>query len=153
MKQRLSLVTLGVRDKERARNFYAALGWIGTAAPGDDPVFFQCGDMIVALWDRSSLAADSGVEDGGGWGGVTLAHCVGSREEVDAITEAARAAGARVAREPAEAFWGGYTSIVIDPDGHPWEIALNPGWLLTPEGGVLLTEQPQEQAQPSVATE
>ncbi len=140
MRQRLSLVTLGVADKERACTFYAALGWNGTGGSGEDPVFFQSGDMVVALWDRASLAADSCVEDSGGWGGVTLAHCVGSREEVDAITEAARAAGARVGREPAETFWGGYTSIVIDPAGHPWEIAHNPGWTLTPEGGVLLTE-------------
>ena len=76
----------------------------------------------MALWDRSSLAADSFVDDTGGWGGITLAHCVASREEVDAITEAARMAGAIVAREPAVTFWGGYDSIAIDPDGHPWEV-------------------------------
>jgi uncharacterized glyoxalase superfamily protein PhnB len=94
--------------------------------------------MVVALWDRALLAADTGVEDNGGWGGITLAHNVGSRREVDEITEAARAAGATVAREPAEAFWGGYTSMVIDPDGHPWEIAHNPGWDLDEEGGAHL---------------
>jgi uncharacterized protein len=138
MEQRVSLITLGVRDLARARRFYEALGWETGAEPDDDVVFFQAGDMIVALWDRASLAADSGVEDSGGWGGVTLAHCVASREEVDAITDAARAAGATVGREPAGTFWGGYSSIVIDPDGHPWEIAHNPGWHVTPDGGVFL---------------
>jgi uncharacterized glyoxalase superfamily protein PhnB len=102
-------------------------------------VFFQAGDMILALWDRALLAADTGVEDNGGWGGITLAHNVASPGEVDAITEAARAAGATVVREPAEVFWGGYTSMILDPDGHPWEIAHNPGWRLTDDGGVRLS--------------
>jgi uncharacterized protein len=139
MKQRVSLITLGVRDRQRSRAFYEALGWRGVGGAGDEPVFFQAGEMIVALWDRASLAADSGVEDSGGWGGMTLAHCVASPTEVDAITDAARAAGADVRREPADTFWGGYSSIVVDPDGHPWEIAHNPGWHLTPEGAVFLT--------------
>lgn len=141
MKQRVSLITLGVRDKERARRFYEALGWRGVGGGGDEPVFFQAGEMILALWDRASLAQDSCVEDAGGWGGITLAHCVPSPEEVDSITEAARQAGAQVARQPAETFWGGYSSIVIDPDGHPWEIAHNPGWRTTSEGAVFLQEK------------
>lgn len=138
MKQRLSLVTLGVKDKARAKRFYESLGWKGTAGEGDDPVFFQAGDMIVALWDRALLAEDSCLDDSGGWGGITLALNVGSREEVDAVTEEARAAGATVGREPAETFWGGYNSLVIDPEGHPWEIAHNPFWTLDENGGVKL---------------
>jgi uncharacterized protein len=138
MRQRLSVVTLGVGDIERARAFYEALGWRGQGGTDGSPVFFQAGDMVVALWDRALLAADSAVEDNGGWGGITLAHNVASRDEVDAITEAARRAGATVAREPADTFWGGYDSIVIDPDGHPWEIAHNPGWGLTEDGAVRL---------------
>jgi uncharacterized protein len=138
VRQRLSLVTLGVLDLARARAFYEALGWRGVGGTGGEPVFFQAGGMIVALWDRSLLAADTGVVDNGGWGGITLAHNVGSRQEVDSVTEEARAAGATVAREPAEAFWGGYTSMILDPDGHPWEIAHNPGWPLDEDGGVRL---------------
>src|ERR687895_2461041 len=99
MEQRVSLVTLGVRDLARARRFYEALGWTTRADPGDDVVFFQAGGMIVALWDRAKLAEDSGVEDSGGWGGVTPAHNVGSREKVDAVIEEARAAGATIGRE------------------------------------------------------
>ena len=133
------MVTLGVRDVPRARAFYDALGWAGAGGEDGAPVFFQSGDMIVALWDRAALAEDSCVEDGSGWGGVTLAHLVRSREEVDALTESARAAGASVAREPADTFWGGYDSIVIDPDGHPWEIAHNPHWTITEDGGVRMS--------------
>ena len=139
MRQRVSLITLGARDLERARRFYEALGWKTGADPGDDVVFFQAGDMVLALWDRAKLAEDSCVEDSGGWGGVTPALCVGSPEEVDAVIEEARAAGAMIGREPAETFWGGYSSIFIDPEGHPWEIAHNPHWTLTPDGGVRLS--------------
>jgi uncharacterized protein len=140
VQQRVSLITLGVRDKERARRFYEALGWRGVGGTGDEPVFFQAGDMVVALWERAALAEDSCVRDSGGWGGVTLAHCVRSPEEVDALTDAAVRAGAQVGRPPAATFWGGYSSVVIDPDGHPWEIAHNPGWQTTADGAVFLTE-------------
>lgn len=138
MEQRVSLVTLGVRDLARARAFYEALGWTTRAEPGDDVVFFQAGGMVVALWDRARLAEDSGVEDAGGWGGVTFAHNVRSPEEVDAVTEEARRAGANVVREPAEAFWGGYSAAFTDPDGHPWEVAHNPRWTIREDGSIEL---------------
>ena len=138
MEQRVSLITLGVEDLSRARGFYEALGWKTRAAPDDDIVFFQAGGSIVALWDRAKLADDSGVRDTGGWGGVTLAHCVGSPQEVDAVLGQARAAGAQVAREAAATFWGGYSGVVTDPDGHPWEVAHNPHWTLHPDGSISL---------------
>lgn len=138
MRQRVTVITLGVRDLARARRFYEALGWKTGAAPDDDVVFFQAGDMVLSLWDRARLAEDSCVEDAGGWGGVTLALNLGSREEVDAATEQARAAGATIGREPAETFWGGYSAAFVDPEGHPWEIAHNPHWTLMPDGGVRL---------------
>ena len=138
MEQRVSLVTLGVRDLDRARTFYEALGWKTGAQPDDDTVFFQAGGMVLALWDRGKLAEDSAVEDSGGWGGITPAHNVRSPEEVDRVMEEARAAGATTAREPAEAFWGGYTAVFIDPEGHPWEIAHNPHWTIADDGTVSL---------------
>jgi uncharacterized protein len=138
MKQRVNVITLGVTDLARSRRFYEALGWTSGAEPEDDVVFFQAGDMVLALWDRARLAEDSCVEDPGGWGGVTLALNLGSPAEVDSVIEEARTAGATIGREPAETFWGGYSAIVIDPDGHPWEIAHNPHWQLTPDGGVQL---------------
>ena len=139
MKQRVSLITLGTRDLGRARRFYEALGWRTGAAPDDDVVFFQAGDMVLALWDRERLAEDSGVADGGGWGGVTLALNLGSPAEVDTTIEEARAAGAEIAREPAETFWGGYSGVFVDPDGHPWEVAHNPHWTIDDDGGVHLS--------------
>jgi len=138
MRQRVTVITLGVRDLGRARAFYEALGWHTNAAPDDDVVFFQAGDMVLSLWDRAKLAEDSCVQDSGGWGGVTLALNVGSPSEVDEVTEQAHTAGATIGREPAQTFWGGYSSVFIDPDGHPWEIAHNPHWSLTAEGGVRL---------------
>ncbi|MDP9385456.1 MAG: VOC family protein [Actinomycetota bacterium] len=139
MEQRLSVITLGVADLARARAFYEALGWTTGAAPEDDVVFFQAGGLVVALWGRDQLAADSGVtEDPGGWGGITLAHNVGSPDEVDAVIEEARAAGARIAREGGPTFWGGYSGAFADPDGHPWEVAHNPHWTLEADGSVRL---------------
>jgi uncharacterized glyoxalase superfamily protein PhnB len=138
MRQRVSLITLGVRDLARARRFYEGMGWQTGAEPDDDVVFFQAGDMVVALWDRARLAEDSCVEDTSGWGGVTLAYNVASPAEVDAVAEEARAAGATIGREPAETFWGGYSAVFIDPEGHPWEVAHNPRWTITPDGGVRL---------------
>src|SRR6266700_1581912 len=134
MDQRVSLITLGVSDLARARAFYEALGWRSGAAPADDVVFFQAGGMIVALWGRKQLAEDSRVEDGGGWGGVTLAYNVRSPEEADTVIGQARAAGARIAREPGTTFWGGYSGVFVDLDGHPWEVAHNPSWTLAPDG-------------------
>jgi uncharacterized protein len=136
--QRVSLITLGVGDLARARAFYEALGWRTGAEPDDDVVFFQAGGMIVALWDRARLAEDSGVQDGGGWGGVTLAYNVASPDEVDRTIGEAEAAGARIPRHGAETFWGGYSGIFVDPEGHPWEVAHNPHWTLNDDGTIAL---------------
>jgi uncharacterized protein len=139
MEQRVSLLTLGVRNLARARRFYEGLGWTTRAEAEDDVVFFQAGGMIVALWGRDELAGDSGVQDGGGWGGVTLAYNTRSPAEVDAVIEEARAAGGTIAREPAETFWGGYSGVFVDPDGHPWEVAHNPRWTIADDGSVALS--------------
>lgn len=138
MEQRLSLITLGVRDLKRARAFYEALGWTSGAEVEDEVVFFQLGGIVLALWGRESLAEDSAVEDSGGWGGVTIAHNLRSPEEVDEVIEQARAAGATIGREPEERPWGGYSAIMIDPEGHAWEIAHNPRWTVTPDGSTRL---------------
>ena len=139
MEQRLSLVTLGVADLDRSRRFYEALGW-RRGDDNEDVVFFQTGGMIVALWSRSNLAEDSVVEDNGGWGGVTLAYNVRSPGEVDAVLAEAGAAGATIARPGAATVWGGYSGVFVDPDGHPWEVAHNPYWTVTPDGRTLLRE-------------
>ena len=134
----MSLVTLGVADLERSRRFYEALGWQVANDPSEGVVFFQSGGMVLALWSRGELAKDSGVTDGGGWGGVTLAYNVRSPAEVDAVIEEARAAGGAIPRAGAETFWGGYSGVFIDPDGHPWEVAHNPFWTVEDDGSVRL---------------
>jgi catechol 2,3-dioxygenase-like lactoylglutathione lyase family enzyme len=138
VEQRLTCVTLGVADLARARRFYEALGWSSPSEADSDVAFFQSGGMVLALWGRHQLAEDSVVEDSGGWGGVTLAHNVRSPEEVDRVIEEARSAGATIGRAGAETFWGGYSGVFIDPDGHPWEVAHNPSWTLTDDGSVRL---------------
>src|SRR5215208_4056259 len=140
MDQRLSLITLGISNLERARRFYEALGWSTGAEDGDDVAFFQAGGMVFALWDRAKLAEDSAVSDSAGWGGVTLAYCTRSTEEVDQVIDEARKAGATIGREPAETFWGGYSGIFIDPDGYPWEVAHNPRWTINPDGSLSLSD-------------
>ena len=139
VEQRVSLVTLGVADLARAQAFYEGMGWTTGAAPADDVAFFQVGGMVVALWSREQLAEDSMVADGGGWGGITLAHNVRSPAEVDAVLAEARAAGGTVLREGAATFWGGYSGVFADPDGHPWEIAHNPHWTIGDDGAVSLS--------------
>jgi hypothetical protein len=137
MEPRISVITLGVADVARSRAFYEALGWQGLS-PTEGIVFFQAGGMVLGLWARAHLAEDSAVEDAGGWGGVTLAHNVRSPAEVDAVLAEAAAAGATVGRAGAPTFWGGYSGVFLDPDGHPWEVAHNPGWPLADDGSVRL---------------
>ena len=138
MDQRVSLITLGVDDLGRARDFYERLGWETGAEPDAEVVFFQAGGQVVALWGRAELATDSGVEDSRGWGGITLAYNVGSPAEVDAVLTEAESAGATVPRRGAPTFWGGYSGVFLDPDGHPWEVAHNPFWTLADDGSITL---------------
>ena len=138
MDQRLSLITLGISDLERARRFYEALGWTTGAKEADDVVFFQAGCMIVALWGRDQLAEDSAVEDSGGWGGITLAYNARSPAEVDTVLVEAEAAGATIGRPGKETFWGGYSGVFVDPEGHAWEVAHNPHWTIGEDGSVSL---------------
>lgn len=140
MEQRLSLVTLGVADLDRAREFYEHLGWRGQEV--EDTVFFQAGSIGLVLWGRDKLAQDSGIEStgAGGFGGIALAHNVRSTGEVDTIVEAAATAGATVTRPPAATFYGGYAGCFADPDGHVWEIAHNPGFPLDDEGAITIPD-------------
>ena len=139
MEQRLSLVTLGVADLERARRFYEdGLGW---RRGNDHPevVFYQLGGMVLALFSREALAADARIPaEGSGFGGITLAYNARTRAEVDAVLAQAEAAGAKILKPAEDAFWGGYSGYFADPDGHPWEVAWNPEWTLADDGSVRL---------------
>jgi catechol 2,3-dioxygenase-like lactoylglutathione lyase family enzyme len=139
---RISLVTLGVTDLERSLHFYRdGLGWHPSSASVDGEVaFFQMGGLVLALWSRVELAADAAVFDGGGWGGVALAHNVRSREEADAAVAQGIEAGGRLLKAPIATEWGGYSGYIADPDGHPWEIAWNPGWTIAADGSIRLPD-------------
>jgi uncharacterized protein len=140
VEQRISLVTLGVTDLARARGFYEALGWRGQEV--EETVFFQAGGLAVVLWGRDKVAEDAGVEDAAPatFGGVVLAHNVGSRAEVDDVLAEAKRAGATVTRAAQETFYGGYAGCFRDPEGHVWEVAHNPGFELGPDGALTLPD-------------
>ena len=127
MEQRLSLVTLGVADLDRSLRFYEALGWRRHNAH-PEVVFFQAGGMVLA-----HLPAE-----GSGFSGIALAYNTRSREEVDAVLDEAKAAGATIPKPAEDASWGGYTGYFADPDGHLWEVAWNPEWRIGEDGSVRL---------------
>jgi len=138
MRQSVSLVTLGVSDYGKAKAFYEALGW-SVAWEAEETSFFQANGVVLVLWSREKLALDTGIPDEpGGWGGIALAHNVGSREEVHEVIELARSKGGEITREPAETFYGGYAGAFRDLDGHAWEVAHNPGFGLGADGSVVL---------------
>jgi uncharacterized protein len=139
MQPRVTLITLGVTDLDRSISFYRSMGWERHSSSVEGEVaFFAAGGAVLAVWDRAKLAHDSAVTDGGGWGGVTLAHNVRTEAEADDILAAAARAGGNVGRAGAPTPWGGYSGVFLDPDGHPWEIAVNPGWPLRDDGTVSL---------------
>ncbi|WP_131746789.1 VOC family protein [Frankia sp. Cppng1_Ct_nod] len=140
MEQRISLITLGVTDVQRARAFYERLGWQGQEV--EETAFFQAGGIALVLWGRDKLARDCGIaeEQAGGFSGVALAHNVRSEAEVNDVLAAAERAGATVTRPAAGTFYGGYAGVFTDPDGHAWEIAHNPGFLLAENGSITIPD-------------
>jgi uncharacterized protein len=125
MRQRVHLITLGVEDLAAARAFYEALGWKAAAAP-EGIVAFDLWGATLALYPRADLARDMGRDLPRGSGALTLACNVRERDEVAAVLDAARAAGAEIIREAHDVFWGGRVGYFADPDGHVWEVAWNP---------------------------
>ncbi|MDQ1047287.1 VOC family protein [Streptomyces sp. V4I2] len=140
MEQRVTLITLGVSDLARAKAFYEALGWQGQEV--EETVFFQAGGLGLVLWGRDKLAADCGLEAGkaDGFGGIVLAHNVRSDAEVDELLAAVERAGGSVTKPAAVNEIGFYSSAFIDPDGHAWEVAHNPGFPLAEDGTVTLPD-------------
>lgn len=134
MEPRLTFVTLGVADVGRARAFYEAMGFRASGASRAEVAFFRAGGVVLALWGRADLEAETGVSTARGSGAVALAHNVRAREEVAAVAEAWVAAGGSVVKPPHDTFWGGHAAWLADPDGHLWEIAWNPRWPLSADG-------------------
>ena len=127
MQPRISIITLGVADLARSYRFYAeGLGLPTTRDPADGIVFFQTQGVTLALFPLDELAADIGTSAGAlrpGSGGITLAHNVRTRDEVDEVIAAASGAGAEILKRADDTEWGGYSGYFADPDGHVWEVA------------------------------
>lgn len=153
MEQRVSLITLGVSDVSRARAFYERLGWRGQEV--QETVFFQAGGLGLVLWHQDRLADDAGRDHvlGNGFRGVNLAHNVRTRDEVDTLMSAARAAGATITCSPADTFYGGYAGHFSDPDGHAWEVAYNPGLPLADDGTLTIPDFGTAQGVPAASAE
>ena len=137
MEPRISIVTLGVTDLPRSVAFYRdGLGLPLQDEDTESIAFFECKGTWLALYPRGALADDAGVPtEGSGFSGVTLAHNVRSREEVDAVLKEAVAAGATLVKAAQDVFWGGYSGYFADPEGYLWEVAWNPGFPIDPENG------------------
>jgi uncharacterized protein len=141
MEQRISLITLGVANLERSRQFYERLGWRRSAVKAEGVVFFQAGCLALSLYPRADLAKDARVSaDREGFAGFSLAYNTRSRGEVDAVLAEAERAGARILKPAEEAFWGGYSGYFADPDGFAWEVAWNPGFAIAEDGTIQLPE-------------
>ncbi len=139
MEQRISLITLGVKDLQRSREFYERLGWQRSMKDTEGVVFFQAGGMVMSLYPREELAKDAGVSgDGEGFSGMALAYNARTQEEVDAVLANAVGAGGTMVKSACEAFWGGYSGYFADPDGFLWEVAWNPSFRIEADGSVRL---------------
>lgn len=138
---RIHIVTLGVGDLSRSRQFYEAWGWKASSVSNENIVFLKGGAGVLALYGRDALAEDALAEDlPTGFSAVTLARNASSKEEVDAWFATALAAGARELKTPQEAFWGGYSGYLADPDGHLWELAFNPYFVFDEHGNLALPD-------------
>ena len=141
MDQRISLITLGVTNLDRSRNFYERLGWRRSMAEAEGVVFFQAGGMVFSLFPREELAKDATISpDGSGFQGISLAYNARTREEVNAVLDEAVAAGATLLKPAQQAFWGGYSGYFSDPDGFLWEVAWNPAFHIAEDGSIQLPQ-------------
>lgn len=141
--QRVSLITLGVSDLGRSRAFYGALGWIEAPGGNESVAFYQIHGAVLGLFGLGELAADQGRPGAElGTGAIALAQNFASEAEVDAAYAAALAAGATALKSPEKVFWGGYSGYWSDPDGHVWEVAMNPFWPLADDGSLTLPDTP-----------
>jgi uncharacterized glyoxalase superfamily protein PhnB len=137
--QRVTLITLGVADLAAARAFYAGLGWREHGDGQAEVAFYQMHGAVLGLFGRSALAADQGRPGAPlGTGAITLAQNFATEAEVDAAFAAALAAGGTGLKHPEKVFWGGYSGYWADPDGHVWEVAMNPFWPLADDGSLTL---------------
>jgi catechol 2,3-dioxygenase-like lactoylglutathione lyase family enzyme len=139
---RVTLITLGVSDLERAVAFYRdGLGWPKSELGGDEVAFFKTGGVVIALFPRASFAADAGLDvddvEHGGYARFSLAHNVAEERQVDSVLEEAAGSGATIVKEAQEIFFGRH-GFFADPDGFLWEVAWNPSFPMRADGSIEL---------------
>jgi catechol 2,3-dioxygenase-like lactoylglutathione lyase family enzyme len=144
MEPRVSLVTLGVSDLKRSVGFYRdGLGWPKSSVGGDEVAFFKTGGVVIALFPRTSFAADADLDvadvEHGGFARFSLAHNVAEEGQVDLVLAEAAEAGATIVKEAKEIFFGRH-GFFADPDGFLWEVAWNPSFPMAPDGGIELPD-------------
>lgn len=136
--QRITLITLGVANLDAARVFYGRLGWVQHSGT-EGVAFYQMHGAVLGLFGRDALAADQGRPEASlGTGAITLAQNFATEAEVDAAFATAIEAGGTALKAPEKVFWGGYSGYWADPDGHVWEVAMNPFWPLGADGSLTL---------------
>jgi uncharacterized protein len=141
MEQRVGLITLGVADLDRSREFYQRLGWQRSMPNAEGIVLFQAGGMALARYPRNEVAKDAKFPaEGHGFCGIALAYNTRTREEVDAVLAEAHAAGAEILKAAEQAFWGGYSGYFSDLDGFPWEVAWNPCFTILADGSIRIPD-------------
>jgi hypothetical protein len=139
MEQKISIITLGVTDLDRSREFYERLGWRRSMAASQGIVFFQTGAMVLALYPYGDLAKDASISpDGHGFNRMTLAYNARTRGEVDSVLEEAQVCGGNILKPAQETSWGGYSGYFSDPDGFLWEVAWNPFFAIADDGGLCI---------------
>ncbi|WP_458791929.1 VOC family protein [Yoonia sp. MH D7] len=139
--QRVTLITLGVAELDRAKTFYAALGWTPTSEMQGSVVFYQMNGLALGFFGLEPLAKDQGRPDAKlGTGAMTLAQNFETESEVDAAYALAVKSGATAMKAPEKVFWGGYSGYYADPDGHVWELAMNPFWTLNVDGSLTIPD-------------
>jgi len=140
MKPRLNIITLGVKDLQKSREFYQkALDWEPTKDSDDKIIFFNHGGIVLALYPIDALAEDAKISpERSGFSGVTLAINLDSKEAVDKLYQQIIKNGGNSLVEPRETFWGGYDCYFSDPEDNPWEIAWAPFWKFDEQGSLIV---------------
>jgi uncharacterized protein len=141
MQQRLTMITLGVKNLQRSRDFYInVFGWTPTESSTEGVIFFQLNGIQLSLFPQEALADDAGVSsEGSGFRRFSLAHNVQSKQEVDELVASLEVKGVKILKQPGNVFWGGYSSYIADPDDNLWEIAYNPFLPLDSDGNIQQT--------------
>lgn len=141
MDTRITAITLGVKNIKKSREFYESLGFHASSMSNDHFVAFSTSGIVFCLYPTELLAEDAMTEPGfSGFRGITLAHNVATKNEVQHILEEAVNAGAKLIKPAQDVFWGGHSGYFADPDGYLWEIAWNPHWPLSKDGLIQLPE-------------